>query len=134
MVISCFLLSKLSVSVVRHSQVINLSSGSLSRHGTHGTHRFWRLSPAPQPSLLTESSQKFWEEGITFSAPLQLCLFVSGRTHTGGASVMHPAWEFSFILSICQFDSFEFSQIYFFFYWEADSSQSLFVTDCIDSC
>lgn len=54
-------------------------------------------TPAPQLSVLMESSQQFWEEGTIFSVPFQLCLFVSGRTHTGGASVMHPAWEFCLV-------------------------------------
>lgn len=67
-------------------------------------HRSWRPPPAPQPSVLMESSQQFWEEGMTFSAPLQLCLFLSGRTHTAGTSVVHPAWEFclnTLPLSVC---------------------------------
>lgn len=83
-VISRFLSSKLNISVVRDSQVINLS-----RDPWVGMeHRSWRLPPTPQPSVLMESSQQFWEERMRFFAPLLLWWYL------GCASVVHTAWEF----------------------------------------
>lgn len=115
-VISQFLSSKLSISVVRDNQVINLSSGSLGWEWNIGrggspqlpSHLFWWSHPS-------SSGRK--ERLFLLSSTVPVCL--RQNTHWW---CLNDASSLGILLKSCPFvslyftDNFEFSQICFFFF------------------